>query len=109
MSDNCLSCAQAEFLVRPECKIDYLMGARGGYVHAFASAGSSREFADRVGLALKRLDLIPRKLEEIEEIEDPDALSQEWSDFCSYAIRSGDVVFSEFFLYNQEDDLAQES
>ena len=96
--------ALAEFDVKLECRVDFLAGSRGGYVHAFASASTSLEFADRVGLALKRLDLIPQKLEEIEEIEDPDALSEKWTALCSEAKSSGEVVFGEFFLYDIDED-----
>jgi hypothetical protein len=94
----------ADFDVRPQCQFDFLKGAKGGYVHVFASAATSREFADRVGAALKNLDLTPCKLDNIESIRDVSTLSDEWQGLCSQAVSSGDVVFGKFFLYDREDD-----
>lgn len=96
--------ALAEFEVKPECELDYLKGAKGGYVHAFASANTALELADRVGAALTNLDLIPRKLEGIEQIYESSTLSHEWTALCAKASTGGDVVFGEFFLYDQEAD-----
>jgi hypothetical protein len=94
------------FLVSPDCHISYLRGAKGGFVSAISIASSESDFIDSTSSALKHRRLRPDA--ERDEIGDITArylggkLSDEWDRLCESALRTEDVVFNEFDLYNPD-------
>ena len=101
--DHSLWSGRFHFLVKPECKIEYLQGRMGGYVSAIGSANSKEEFIERAFDALQRRELTAD--EEFDEVENISTkyyggtLSDEWMALCESAVETGDVAFNCFDLY----------
>ena len=107
-SGNSVWSGRFHFLVNPECNIDYLRGAMGGYVSAICLAESKEEFIARAFQALRDRKLSPD--EGFDEIEDISAiyhdgmLSDEWMALGKLASESGDVSFNCFQLYDSVEE-----
>jgi hypothetical protein len=97
---------QFHFLVSPECDIDYLKGAKGGFVSAIATAPSELNFIDRATSALEERMLRPDAerdlIEEITASYLDGKLSDEWVRLCELTLETGEVGFNGFDLYNSD-------
>lgn len=94
------------FRVNPDCDIDYLRGAVGGFVNAIAVAHTSDEFVAKVSSALEDRKLSSNTAEQLENISSgyvQRSLSDEWMSLCRDALNSGEVSFTTFDLYDEED------
>jgi hypothetical protein len=93
------------FAVDSNCNIDYLRGAKGGYVNAVSLAVTNSDFIARVFQAMgeRQLTLIDfSKVKHFSVSDPPEKLSQEWKELAKKAIAHGDVQFTEFQLYDEE-------
>lgn len=94
------------FLIRPDCDLEYLQGAIGGYVSAIALADSEESFMQTAFAALVERKVTPNnEYEEIEDISEKYRkrdLSDEWMELCNYALNTGRVAFNNFELYAAE-------
>jgi len=102
-NENSVWSGKFHFLVNPECNIDYLQGAIGGYVSAICLAKSKEEFIARAFDAFRKRQLSPdEEFDEIENISaeyNDGALSGEWMGLCKLASETGNVSFNGFDLY----------
>jgi len=94
------------FLVKPDCDLEYLQGAMGGFVSAISLTDSQVSFLQTVFAELKNRKLTPDdEYDEIEELcgkyRNGD-LSDEWIELCNLALDTGEVVFNTFDLYDAE-------
>jgi hypothetical protein len=97
---------QFHFLINPDCDLEYLQGAEGGYVSAISLADSEELFLKTVFAALKERKVTPDdEYDEIEEISEKyrnGDLSDEWIELCNYALNTGRVAFNTFDVYEGE-------
>ena len=99
------------FAVDSDCSIDYLQGAKGGYVNAVSYASSSSDFVGRVFQALGERQLTVIDFSDIKTFSpyDPDEiLSREWAELSKKALASGKVEFAEFHLYDEGSSCVQQ-
>jgi hypothetical protein len=92
------------FLVRQDCDIPYLRGAKGGFVSAIAVALADDKFVVLVNRVLR--DRMLRPDDERDQVEEITAayldgkLSDEWDELCASTLETGEVAFNEFDLYD---------
>jgi hypothetical protein len=99
------------FAVDSDCSVDYLRGAKGGYVNAVSCAVAQSDFITRVFQALsdRQLTLIDFKdIQRFCPFDPHENLSKAWSDLSMKALASGKVEFTEFHLYDEGSSYLQE-
>jgi len=110
-SQEFLWSALLHFAVDSDCNVDYLRGAKGGYVNAVCRAVATSDFTTRVFQALseRQLTLIDFSGVRRFTVSDPNEnLSSEWIELSQKALVSGKVEFTEFQLYNEGSSYVQE-
>ena len=99
------------FAVDSDCSVDYLRGAKGGYVNAVSCAAATPDFIARVFQALCERQLTLIDFSDVNRFDPRDPtenLSPDWAELSKKALASGEVEFTEFELYDEESLYAQE-
>jgi len=99
------------FAVDSDCSIDYLRGAKGGYVSAVSRAVTTSDFIERVFRALCERQLTPIDFSGITRFTPCDPMqnpSLEWAELSKKALLGGEVEFTEFHLYNEGSSYVEE-
>jgi hypothetical protein len=95
------------FSVDPDCTLDYLAGAQGGYVNAVCSANSEAQFLQRVFLFLDERQLTLKNCTQISRVTlvpSGEELSAEWKELSAKAIKSGNVECTTFHLFGSTEE-----
>jgi hypothetical protein len=95
-----------DFLIRPDCDVEYLRGRMGGYVNAIGLADSKEAFLGAVFSELQSRNVNPDdEYDEVEELSEKylaGNLSDEWLALSDFTLKSGDIAFTTFDLYKTE-------
>jgi len=93
------------FEVDSDCSLDYLKGAKGGYVNVVCLATSASDFTKRVFqfLCQRQLSMVDATQISTVDLDREENLSLEWVELSKRAIASGEVESTEFHLYETSD------
>jgi hypothetical protein len=103
--------ALVHFAVDSDCTLDYLRGAKGGYVNAVGCAATPSDFIARVFEALSERHLTLIDCSDVASFTpcDPNEnLSPEWIEISNQALVNGKVGFTEFQLYDEGSSYVRE-
>lgn len=103
-----LWCGRFHFVVNADCNLEYLAGAKGGFVYAVGNAVDQDDFISLGSSALaERMLTVDAKVDDLEELTSmylKGNLSPEWMDLGKSALETGAIQFATFRLYDSDDE-----